>query len=655
MLACDTETTGLFLMNGATTFSIGVYDGATFNNSTVDIDPITRYRVKEHPKSLRKKFDAADLIIMHNAHFDLKALCEAGVYEWDEPNTEDFWKRIFDTTVLAHLHCSTDELSLDMVTKKYLGKAYPEDDALMKCVNKCRTLVRKLKPEWCIAEARKDHPSFLPCGKNNKWGRMDFWLPAAVLKHIPQSRRPKLHDSELKTVMLKYLKADCVNTFELAEFYFHQLLERHADDLESLLCINKQVEHITWKMEAVGLYVRPAELRSAVESCEEYIDILSEKVSELSGIEHITDTLLRDLLFNKWKLKPVELTETGNPSVNAKTILSLHSDAEKGSKIHQFLGCYLSMKKYDKKLTSLLSYDRSVSSGGAVHPSFNIVGTKTTRVSTRNPNAQNITVQTNPYEEDAPDIHRWLRKSPSMRSVFGPPPGRWWLTADYSQLQLRIFAYITDEQDMIQAFHDGYDAHDFVARRIFNVPADATPTKYQRRIAKNVNFGFVFGASAKKIEHTAGIPGLWTTVTELFPNAHRFIQQTKASIAETGFVTTLGGYPLELRDQVNQWTGRVEKAAHAGVNYLVQGAEGVIVKRAMKLCDDYLISEYPEGRIALQVHDELDFEVPERIPKTHVRNLKALMEQAATEHGVYAPVEIKLITQRWDKEVRIVL
>jgi DNA polymerase I-like protein with 3'-5' exonuclease and polymerase domains len=89
------------------------------------------------------------------------------------------------------------------------------------------------------------------------------------------------------------------------------------------------------------------------------------------------------------------------------------------------------------------------------------------------------------------------------------------------------------------------------------------------------------------------------------------------------------------------------------VNYIVQGAEGVIVKRAMALCDAYLTSEYPEGRIALQVHDELDFEVPVRMPKKHVRNLKDLMESAASHYGVKAPVEVNLITNRWDKELKI--
>jgi DNA polymerase I-like protein with 3'-5' exonuclease and polymerase domains len=658
MLACDTETTGLFLQNGSTCFSIGVYDGAVFKHSTTDIDPRTRYRTKEHPKSLRSTFDNASLIVFHNSGFDLKALCESGIYDWNEPAEESFWKKIVDTTTLAHLYCSTDELSLDFLTQKYLQRDYPEDKELISVVDKCRRLTRTKRfkavyGDWLIASAEGSHPSFLPCGKNNKWNRMDFWLPAAIRKHIPAAFRPTLSDSVLNSVMLRYLKADCVNTYELAEFYFHQLLERHGDQVTELLNINRQVEHIVWKMETHGLWVRPTELKDAQEACHKYIGILSQKVTELSGIEDITDTKLRKLFFQDWGFEPVTLTKTGNNSVDAKCILKLHELAQPGTKQHQFLSCYLSLKKYEKKLTSLQSYERSRSTSGYVHPSFNITGTKTTRFSSKNPNAQNITKAGNPYEDDAPDIARWLRASPSMRSCFGPPPDKCWIAIDYSQLQLRIFAYITQEPKLIESLEAGYDFHDTVARELFSVERPDNPTKAQRRIAKNCVFGVLFGASEKKIDATAGQPGMYKLLLSLFPSAHAFIEETKQIVDEVGYIETYGGYPLELKSHVNKWTGREEKAAHAAVNYIVQGAEGVIVKRAMALCDAYLTSEYPEGRIALQVHDEIVFEFPMKPPKKHIFAITRLMEQAAEHYGVIAPVEAEICFDAWDKPVKV--
>ena len=660
MIAVDCETTGLFVVNGDTCFSIGAYDGTKFAHSTKEIDPLTRSRRREHDYKLRSKLDSADLLIFHNASFDLKALCESGLYDWHEPNEESFWKRVVDTTILAHLHCSTDLLSLDILTRNYLGKEYPEDDILIDTVTKCRTLVRTNRCQdicgnWCIAEASGSHPSFKAYGKQTKWNRMDFWLPAAVRLHVPEKLRPKLSNDLLESVMLRYLKADCVNTFELAEFYFHQLLERHGNKTEELLNINKQVEHITWKMEITGLWVRPAELEAAQEACHHYIDTLKERTSRLSGLDHITDAQLRTLFFEEWGLEPIRLTKTGAASVDAKCLLALHEDAVPGTVQHDFLGSYLSLKKYEKKLGSLKSYHASRSSSGYTHPSFNIVGTKTTRFSSKNPNAQNITKAGNPYEDDAPDIADWLRASPSMRSCFGPPPDMWWLGCDYSQLQLRIFAYMTQEPKLIESLEAGYDFHDTVARELFNVRRPNVPSKAQRRIAKNCVFGVLFGASERKIDATAGQPGMYKLLLSLFPSAHAFIEETKISINQIGYVETLGGYPLELKSHVNKWTGREEKAAHAGVNYIIQGAEGVIVKRAMKLCADYFVSEYPEGRIALQVHDELLFEVPVKLPKKHVRNLTDLMASAASYYGIIAPVEAGLITTRWDKEVKILL
>ena len=660
MLAVDTECSGLHLLNGATCFSIGVYDGSVFRHSTVDVDPCTRSRTVQHPKRLRRTFDEADLLVFHNASFDIKALCESGIYDWDEPAHPKFWERIVDTTSLAHLYCSTDELSLDYLTQKYLRRDYPEDKELLDVVNKCRRLIdtKRCKADyghWLIASADREHPSFLPCGKNNKWNRMDFWLPAAVRKHIPEHLRPALDNKTLSSVMLRYLKADCVNTYELAEFYFHQLIERHGDQVTELLNINKQVEHVVWKMETHGLWVRPAELKTATEACRRYINILTQRVTELSGIEDITPRKLQQLLFKDWGFEPVKLTETGQPSTEAKVILKLHEEAQPGTKEHTFLGCYLSLQKYEKKLTSLESYHKSRSTSGYVHPSFNITGTKTTRFSSKNPNAQNITKAGNPYEDDAPDIARWLRASPSMRSCFGPPPDKWFIDCDYSQLQLRIFAYMTQEEKLITSLEAGYDFHDTVARELFSVKHPDSPTKAQRRIAKNCVFGVLFGASEKKIDATAGMTGIYQLLLSLFPSAHAFIEETKKTVDGIGFVETYGSYPLELKSHINKWTGREEKAAHAAVNYMIQGAEGVVVKRAMFLCDEYLTSEYPEGRIALQCHDELVFEVPKCPPKKHIKELVRLMELAAEEYGVIAPVEADVCFHSWDKSRKIVL
>jgi DNA polymerase I-like protein with 3'-5' exonuclease and polymerase domains len=660
MLSFDTETTGIKLQNGCTTFAIGMYNGS-YSSQQLQVNPLTRSRIGKFNPAICKAFNDADMLIAHNAKFDVKALCEAELIDWREPDSPEFWKRIIDISQLAHLNCSIDKMSLDSLTKEYLDRGYESEDDLMTAVNKCRALVRSKRfkaqyGDWIIAEDDGDHESFASNRKGSSWGRMDYWLPDAVLAAIPQAFRPKIPDSMLEGVLNRYLKADCVNTYELAEHFFAALLHTHGDDLERLLNINRSIDHVLWKMETRGIWVNIPELQDCKNACDHYINILTQKCFELSGVDKLTDDSVRDLLFETWQLDPVSYTKKEKkPSVDANTFLKLHETVEENSREYQFLGCFLSLKKYQKKLQSLNLYNNSRNKLGYLHPDINSTGTATTRVAMRNPGMQQVSKAGNPFEDDADDIAKWLEASPMMRSCFGPPPGWWWLSGDYSQLQLRIFAVVTGEKGMIDAFARGWDAHDYTARRIFRLSDSAVPTKSQRRVAKNVNFGFIFGATPKRIEKTAGQPGLWDVVVQLFPNAHEYILHTKEQIAIHGNVQTLDGYPLEVRDQFNRWTGQWEKAAHAGVCFIVQGSEGVIVKRAMRYVDDYLVNEYPEGRIVLQVHDELDTEVRERIPKRHVREIKGLMEQAASELGVYAPVDMTLIKHRWDQETKIIL
>jgi len=650
MLTVDTETTGIHFHLGATTFAIGAYDGNNFKHQTVDVDPYTRSRKGSFMPSIKKCVTSADLLVCHNLGFDIRALVEAGVYDPEEPRYASFWENKIDTTELAHLWCSVDDLALDKLTDKYLGRGYAEDDELIKVVNKCRSLVRQLKLGWSIADDDCQHPAVI--ASTRKRNRSDFWLPKAILYGVESALRSSLTPRELASVLIRYLKADCVNTHELAQMYFGLLTERHGDDLERLLGINRDISHVTYKMQQDGVHVNERELNEAIESCEHWISVLHQKSLELSGLDKVTNHTLVGLLYDDWNLEPVAYTEKKSPKTDAASLLALRDQVTTDKRKFKFLGVELSHRKYLKKLQYLNTY-RTNKSHSILHPNLNKTGTSTTRCSSSDPNIQQISKAGNPYEEDAPDIARYLQYSPSLRSCFGPEKGRWWLDCDYSQLQLRIFAFVTQEQEMMDAFDKGWDAHDYVARRIFDVKDSEKPTSAQRRIAKNVNFGFIFGAAPKRIEQTAGIPGLWDTVLRLFPNAHDFIEQTKQTIKARGYVETVGGYPLELRDQINVWTGRLEKAAHAGVNYIVQGAEGVIVKRAMKLCDDYFVSEYPEGRIVLQCHDELVFSMPERFPKKHCWAICELMEQAASEHGIKAPVDPELCMSRWDKSVLI--
>jgi len=673
MISLDTETTSLYFKHGARTFAVGIYDGSKFFTANVPIDPLTRERATPFRqgviKNIRDKFDAADIVCIHNANFDLKALADIGVIHIDEPSTPDFWEKIVDTTILSHLNLNTDPRSLKDLSRTYLSTDYASASDLSDIVNRCRTFVRARRPDWIIADETKRHSALKPFSDSATWNKMDMWLPGAVRCNFPVSeledyfcykgvgkrrQRMDFNIDTLRTCMLSYLKDDCYNTFTLAEGMMANVLELYGEETVALLEINNQVRHVVWKMEQGGITLHQKELDDAKNVCNEYILYLSKQCELQSGLTEFTPTALKKLLYEDWKLPILKKTKKGADSTDAKTLdyLKEKCDTEGNKQGGDFLCNLMALRKYTKKLEYLMSYERAAISH-RIYPSMNIVGTKTLRFSSSDPNEQNISKVQNPYEDGFEDVSALLSASPHLRSVFGPPADSWWLSNDYSQLQLRIFAHITNDKDMIEKLHAGMDAHDIVARRIFGISDSDSPTKTQRRIAKNVNFGFLFGASPRKIEDTAGVKGLWDTVMEMLPTAHSFIEQIKQEIRNGECVRTVGNYPLSTPLQWNKWKGTMEPAAHSAVCYIIQGSEGVIVKKAMRLCDDYLTDYFPQGRIVMQVHDEISFEMPKRFPRKHAIALTKLMESAADHYGVYAPVNAEIVTHSWSKGISI--
>lgn len=665
MFSVDTETTGLYFQHGCQTFAIGVYNGEQFAMAHRGINPLTRQRYvkfSDETKELVREAFNSDLVCMHNSQFDIKALVEAGVFHPEEPTTPEFWSRIVDTTILSHLHHNTDDRSLKTLTPQYLDRPYDSEADLNTLVNKCRIFVRSRRPNWILANEKA--PQLKPSGSSPKWWKSDMWLPYEVSVEFSEKELKEygINRDECAASVEQYLRDDCVNTYDLAQCLMQSVIEDYDQDVIKYLAVNNQILHVIYKMELRGTHVHKRELDQAIATCESWIAKLTKETEELSGVENITDTKLRKILFEDMGFEPIKQTKPsekhpdGQDSVDADTLIKLRRGDYKNAKASKFLTCIMALKKYDKKLGYLMTY-RDSEINNHVYTSYNIVGTDTLRMSAKNPALQTVSKATNPFEDEFDDIKELLDQSPPLRSVFGPDEGRWWLSNDYSQLQLRIFAVVTQEEDMIEAFRRGWDAHDYTARKIFGLRDNETPSKGQRRIAKNVNFGFIFGASPKKIELTSGMVGLWDTVCAMFPNAHDFIQYQKELLKSGNPVRTLGGYPLDVPMREVKWKAEQEKAAHAAVCYIVQGSEGEIVKRAMRLTDDYLTSEYPEGRLVLQVHDEIDFDMPAKFPKRHGGMLKKLMEDAALEYGVVAPVECELITRRWNegKAVKLVI
>jgi len=664
MYSIDTECSGLYFTHGCQTFAIGIYNGEDFAMTYRGINPETRRRYigfgDDAKSNIRGMFESEDLIAIHNSEFDIKALVEAGIFHKDEPTKPEFWKRIVDTTILSHLHHNTDARGLKELTPQYLDRQYLSENVLDDLVKKCRMFVKKRRPTWRTASDKCPELKPLWNVAQPRWHKSDMWLPYEVSVEFSAKELLDygIDPTQCEEAIAQYLKDDCINTYELAECLMQSVIESYDEDVMTYLEVNNQILHVIYKMEMHGINIHQRELKEAINTCTEWIKKLTADTERIARVKDITDNKLRKILFEDMGLISEKETKSGMDSVDATTLIkikrSFNPKDPTTQQANEFLTKMMALRKYEKKLGYLVNFDNARITS-TVHPSFFIVGTDTLRMSAKNPPLQTVSKATNPFEDEFDDITDLLEESPPLRSVFGPGEGRWWLLNDYSQLQLRIFAVVTQEQDMIDAFAKGWDAHTYTARKIFGLSDTEEPSKGQRRIAKNVNFGFIFGASPSKIESTAGMTGLWDTVCAMFPNAHDFIQYQKELLKNGEPVRTLGNYPLDVPMKEVKWKATQEKAAHAAVCYIVQGSEGIIVKKAMRLCDDYLSEHYPEGRLVLQVHDECSFDMPAKFPKKHGRRLKELMEEAALHYGVVAPVNCEITTRSWanSKEVKL--
>jgi DNA polymerase-1 len=287
-------------------------------------------------------------------------------------------------------------------------------------------------------------------------------------------------------------------------------------------------------------------------------------------------------------------------------------------------------RTYVSGVRYLQGYFNLLDDWGCVHPSFNQVGTSWTRYSSSDPNGQNVS----------------KKAVLPLRRVFGPPPGYVWLAVDYAQLELRIFAYASKDQGLIKAFESGMDFHMQTACEMFGVAPDKV-TSEQRRFAKNVNFGIIFGAGPNKIDHTTGRPGTYALYMQKFPNARDYMRRVISGVEEKGYCETLGGYRLYVP----------QGKAYAAVNGVVQGTAGEIVKNAMvDIHEKGLVDweqpseEYPYGGSAIvaNIHDELIFQFPQAYPYRALgRRIIRCMEEAGTRLGVVTPCDAKLIFTNW--------
>ncbi len=373
-----------------------------------------------------------------------------------------------------------------------------------------------------------------------------------------------------------------------------------------------RIERTGVLIDADALYEQSAQLAQRIQELEGQAHDVAGRVFNLGSPKQ-----LQQILFEEQELPVIKKTPKGQPSTAEDVLEQLADEYPLPKLILEFRGLSKLKSTYTDKLPLQVS---SVS--GRVHTSYHQAVAATGRLSSSDPNLQNIPVRSG--------------EGRRIRQAFIAAPGNKIMAADYSQIELRIMAHLSDDPGLLKAFAAGEDIHKATAAEVFDV-ALADVTTDQRRSAKAINFGLIYGMSAfglaKQLGITRGDAQEYVDrYFERYPGVLQYMERTRAQAHEQGYVETLFGRRLYL-SQINARNGMHRQAAErAAINAPMQGTAADIIKRAMIAVDGWL--QTPDDinadvKMIMQVHDELVFEVPEAQLSAVTERVQALMSAAA--------------------------
>lgn len=365
-------------------------------------------------------------------------------------------------------------------------------------------------------------------------------------------------------------------------------------------------------MERVGAALDVPALERISELTHTEIEKLRTSIYELAGEEFNIDSpkQLSHILFDVIGLKPLKKNQRGY-STDAKVLTEL-------SKVHDLPALVLKYREFAKIASTYVdALPRMCKGDGRLHTSFNEMVTTTGRLSSSDPNLQNIPART--------DFGRHIREC-----FVGLREGDLFMSADYSQIELRLLAHLSEDENLIDSFLSGTDFHAQTASRVFNIPVEEV-TPLLRSRAKAVNFGIVYGQQAFGLSKSLDIPfydakEMIDRYFEVHPDVRGYLDRVVQDAYETGYATTLFGrrrYIPELKSRNAAQRGFGERTA---MNHPMQGSAADIIKKAMRQVQEALIDGGYKTRLMLQVHDELDLSVPREEVDEISNMVKQIME-----------------------------
>jgi DNA polymerase-1 len=398
--------------------------------------------------------------------------------------------------------------------------------------------------------------------------------------------------------------------------------------------IEQPLVGVLYRMERAGVLVDRGLLR--VQSAE-----LAARMSELAAEAHAvaggdfnldSPKQLQEILFVKLGIPVKRKTPTGQPSTAEDVLEELAADYPLPRLILEYRGVAKLRSTYTEKLPAQIEPGT-----GRIHTSYHQAVAATGRLSSSDPNLQNIPIRT--------------REGRRIRQAFVAPTGHCLIAADYSQIELRIMAHLSGDASLLRAFAEDRDVHQATAAEVFGITLDAVTTE-QRRSAKAINFGLIYGMSAFGLARQLGVgrgeaQKYVDLYFERYPGVKRYMEDTTRQARETGYVETLFGRRLYLPEIASRNQALRQYAERSAINAPMQGTAADIIKLAMIDVDRWLRESGVSACLIMQVHDELVLEVAETETALVVRELRTRMAAAAQ---LRVPLKVDVgIGKNWDE------
>ncbi len=429
-----------------------------------------------------------------------------------------------------------------------------------------------------------------------------------------QNKRRSFADVPLEEAR-DYAAEDADLTLRLHDHFAPRLIDEHMGAFYET--VERPLVPVLTAMEYRGIRVDPTVLNQMSHDFASRLEVLGQTIYRLAGREFTIGSpkQLGEIIYDELKLGEGKKGKSGSYATGADVLEEL---AAQGHELPTKVLEWRQLSKLKSTYTDALQAQVNPSTG-RVHTSFSMAGTSTGRLSSNDPNLQNIPIRT--------------EEGRAIRTAFVSEPGHVLIAADYSQIELRLLAHMADIDALKQAFREEKDIHSITAHQVFGVPLEDVSSEL-RRTAKMINFGLIYGMSAFGLSQRLGIPRkeaadyIEAYFTQ-YPGIRRYMDKVKAYAKEHGHVWTLCGRKCVIRGAGSKGpqAGFAERAA---INAPLQGTAADIIKKAMIAVHRRLADAGLDGSMLLQVHDELLFEVPKDRADEVATMVKAAMESVVS-------------------------